>query len=139
MLIGAWPWPLRVNISSPEVVSQILAVRSSLAVASSFPSGLKVTPITPLNFVSPVCPGACPLRVSISSPVVVSQIVADPSALLVARRAPSGLKATARILVESPCLPNTISSCPVVTSQIMAVPSKLPLAKRVPSGWKSML
>jgi integrase len=72
------------------------------------------------------------LKVRTSWPVDASHTLTVSSKEPVARRRPSGLKATA--ITWAVCPSRTRSGSPVVASHSRAVPSQLPLARRRPSG-----
>ena len=89
-----WPTPVvprRVSNSLPLSTCHTFAIRSKLAVASRFPSGLKATPLTGAEW---------PRKVINSFPLSASQTFAVWSTLAVARYLPSGLKTTLREKAE---------------------------------------
>src|SRR5207253_1138009 len=126
-------------------------VLSTEPLARRVPSGLKATLLTP-----PICPLS--LRVSwpvaaydtdhapwpswltakgASWPVTALHTFTVLSSEPLARRVPSGLKAT--LLTPAVCPLSMRVSWPVAASHIFTVPSPEPLARRLPSGLKATL
>jgi hypothetical protein len=112
-----------VSTSWPVRRSQILAVVSSPAVASSLPSGLNATPSTrPL--------WATKERRSRTCLDATSQTCTDPSALPTARRFPAVSKAALCVW-----LPRVAITSPVAAERSLRAPSDfVTSAPRLPSG-----
>jgi hypothetical protein len=124
-------WPRRVALAGSSsagkgVASQTRTVRSRLAEASRWPSGLKATAST----MSP-----CPPRLTTSCPLATSRTLTAFSQLPAASRRPSRLNAT---LVTTATGPRRVhTSRPLAVSQTRTFPSMPPAAIRRPSRRKA--
>ena len=104
-------------------------MRSSLAVTTRSPSGLKAALWTGL--------GGRARRHRAAAPLSASQIRAVPSSLAVTTRSPSGLKAALSTRPRGRA--GSPSGAPLSASQIRAVRSSLAVTTRSPSGLKAAL